>query len=421
MFKEGAVPGRIDADTYGEEFEDFTLDATQLDTWVFDKVNALFASAASNTTLDAALRQDKVVFFLHLLGLDTTGHAYRPYSNEYLHNIKIVDQGVREITRLIDNFYNDGKTAYVFTADHGMSDWGSHGDGHPDNTRTPLIAWGSGVAKPVTVSGGKVAPGHEDGFSSDWGFNRISRHDVAQADVAALMAYLVGLEFPVNSVGELPLAYLAGGPKEKALASFANAQGIIEMYKVKEDQKKKTVIGYKPYGPLGDDQHSVEHRIASINKLIEAQNFEVAIKSCAELMKLGLEGLRYLQTYDWLFLRTIVSAGYLGWIVFALTTVVDLHVLHGKTKTQRTLTSTAVFVSIFIGLASILIIQKSSWTYYAYAIFPVAFWEEVFARRNALIEGKTVLFGNIDSPKVWVPFLLKVLGFVGVLEALVSP
>lgn len=85
-----------------------------------------------------------------------------------------------------------------------MSDWGSHEDGHPDNTRTPLVAWGYGVAKPKTVKMGEAAPGHEDSFSKDWQLDHIYRHDVSQADVAALLAYLAGLELPVNSVGELP-------------------------------------------------------------------------------------------------------------------------------------------------------------------------------------------------------------------------
>lgn len=232
MFAEGAEPGRVDAYTYGEEMEDFTQDATLLDKWVFDHVQAFFEGAAKNETLKEQLQQNKLVFFLHLLGLDTSGHSYRPYSKEYLRNIKVVDQGVERLQKTVDAFYNnDGKTAWVFTADHGMSDWGSHGDGHPDNTRTPLVVWGAGVKKPVK---GWNSPGHEDGFSKDWNLASVRRNDVAQADVAALMAYLVGVEFPVNSVGELPLDYISAPINIKAKASYANARGILEQYRVKE-------------------------------------------------------------------------------------------------------------------------------------------------------------------------------------------
>jgi len=390
-----------------------------LDTWVFDKVKGLFASAAKNTTLDHALRQDKNVFFLHLLGLDTTGHAYRPYSKEYLHNIKIVDQGVKEMTRIIDDFYGDGKTAFVFTADHGMSDWGSHGDGHPDNTRTPLVAWGAGVAKPI-ISASGIANGHADGFSADWRLSRVQRNDVAQADVAALMAYLAGLDYPVNSVGELPLAYIAGDPKEKAEAALANAKGVLEMYRVKEEQKKSREIRYKAYAPLGDEQHSVEHRVMEVRKAIDEAQFQQAITMSQDLIQLGLGGLRYLQTYDWLFLRALVSAGYLGWIAFALTTVIDMHVLHGRTHTSRTYATSASFGAVSAALFSLLLVRKAPMTYYLYAIFPPLFWEEVVARREAIQLGGRALLKGVTSRKEGLLLGVKVLAFVGFLEALVS-
>jgi GPI ethanolamine phosphate transferase 1 len=418
MFKEGAVPGRVDADMYGAEAEDYSLDATHLDIWVFDRVKALFAEASRNATLDAALREDKLVFFLHLLGLDMTGHSYRPYSKEYLHNIKVVDQGVQEVTRLIEEFYNDDKTAFVFTADHGMSDFGSHGDGHPDNTRTPLVVWGSGVAKPV-VSQGSIAPGH-DKLSSDWGFDHIKRHDVSQADVAALMAFLAGLPFPVNSVGELPLSYLSTDLPEKAEAALVNAKGILEMYRVKEEQKKATELRYRPYQALGDEENSAESRISIIRAHINERRYEEAISESNSLIKIGLEGLRYLQTYDWLFLRALVTIGYLGWIAFALTTVIDLHVLHGKVETSRTLISTIFFSSVLLILFASFIASRSPITYYAYAIFPVAFWEEVFTRRKALVKGKNVLSSNITSAGWRIVLILKAVIFLGLIECLVS-
>ena len=419
MFKEGAVSGRVDADHYPPEFEDGTADSTMLDIWVFDKVKAMFQEARTNTTLNEMLRQDKIVLFLHLLGLDSTGHSYRPYSKEYLHNIKVVDQGVREITKLIDNFYADDQTAYVFTADHGMSDWGSHGDGHPDNTRTPLIAWGSGVARPQTFPKGQ-APGHEDGISHDWGLSHVQRHDVSQADIAALMAYLAGLEFPVNSVGELPLAYLAGSDSEKAIAALVNTKEILEMYKVKEMSKKSTSLKYEPYPLLAQLNASIEDRISTIERAIDDGEDHTAIQLSSELRRDGLQGLRYLQTYDWLFLRALITLGYLGWIAYALTTVIDLHVLQGTAFTEHTSTTTAIFSSILVLLYASFIVDRSPITYYAYALFPVFFWEEVFARRKIFLRGARILFANVKSISGYVGFVIQFVLYVTVLEALVS-
>ncbi|KAJ2898856.1 GPI ethanolamine phosphate transferase 1 [Zalerion maritima] len=414
MFEQGAVPGRVDAYMYGAEEEDFSQDAVALDYWVFDHVRDLFSEAEKNQTLNQALREDKIIFFLHLLGLDTTGHSYRPYSKEYLHNIKVVDQGVKEMTDMVNRFYGDGRTAFVFTADHGMSDWGSHGDGHPDNTRTPLIAWGSGVAKPQ-VSEDKIAPGHDE-LSADWGLDRIRRHDVSQADVAALMAYLIGVEFPANSVGELPLSFLDASLEEKAVAALVNAQEILEMYQVKEARKRDMELQYRPYSAFNDV--SPEERIEAIRLLIAAGKHEEAIEESATLIKLGLEGLRYLQRYDWLFLRVLITVGYLGWIAFALTVVIDIHVLHGKTQPSRTLLGAAFFSSILVALYASFIVSHSPPTYYAYAFFPIVFWEEVYARRSCLAEGGRELFGHITTGPRLLTLMFNATIYIGVIVSL---
>jgi phosphatidylinositol glycan class N len=417
MFEHGAVPGRVDSFTYGAELEDFSSDALVLDYWVFDHVKDFFEEAAKNETLGAALREDKIVFFLHLLGLDTTGHFHRPYSQEYLNNLKVVDQGVKETVRLIEEFYADDRTAFIFTADHGMSDWGSHGDGHPDNTRTPLIAWGSGVAKPE-LHPGEVAPGH-DAYSADWNIDHVRRHDVAQADVAALMAYLVGVEFPANSVGELPLSFLNADIREKADAYLLNTMGILEQYRVKEEKKKASELRYRPFAPFSESNLSSEDRVAAIRNLIETGNYEEAIEESAALTKMGLDGLRYLQTYDWLFLRALITIGYMGWIAYALTTVVDLYVLHGQKTPTRTLVGGVVFSSVLIALYASFIISKSPLSYYAYAFFPVFFWEEVFARRESLVEGRKALFGHVRSGGSIVSLLVGTTVYVGIIQSLV--
>jgi len=417
MFQHGAVPGRVDADCYPPDFEDFTQDATHLDTWVFDKVKDLFEDTKRNSTLNAMLREDKLVFFLHLLGLDTTGHAFRPYSKEYLHNIKVVDKGVAEITKIVEDFYEDDRTAFVFTADHGMSDWGSHGDGHPDNTRTPLIVWGSGIAKPRKVTDGP-APGHDD-YSSDWNLDSVHRHDVAQADIAALMAYLVGLEFPVNSVGELPLPYLSTDSKQQAQAMLVNAREVLEMYKVKEEQKRATALRYKPYSQFAVLNASADDRLEDIHATIVAGNYDQAIRKSSDLLHHANQGLRYLQTYDWLFLRALITLGYLGWIVYALTTTMDLHVLHGSFPSERSMASVLVFSSLLVLLYSSFIIDKSPLTYYAYAVFPILFWEEIFAKRGILMAGTRALFAHVSGASGYTSLGVQLLLYIGVLEALV--
>jgi phosphatidylinositol glycan class N len=416
MFEQGAVPGRVDSYMYEAEEEDFSKDATHLDYWVFDHVKDFLQKATGDQVLNDALRQDKVVFFLHLLGLDTTGHSYRPYSAEYLYNLKIVDDGVREITSLIEDFFADDRTAFVFTADHGMSDWGMHGDGHPDNTRTPLVAWGSGVAKPELYPD-SVAPGHND-YSSDWHLDHVRRHDVAQADVAALMAHLIGTEFPGNSVGKLPLSYLAASPREKAEALLVNARGILEQYRVKEEKKRATQLRFQPYEPLSEHVMSASRRIGNVQRLIEAGKYEEAIEETDSLIAIALQGLRYLQTYDWLFLRTLITLGYVGWMAFAITMVVDMFVIDERIPPRRRYTGVLGFTSVLAALYASFVNSQSPPMYYAYAFFPVVFWEEVFAHRASLSQGRSVLFRHLTSTNALLQFFFHVVQYIAVILSL---
>lgn len=297
-----------------------------------------------------------------------------------------------------------------------MSDWGSHGDGHPDNTRTPLISWGSGVAKPE-IHKDVVAPGHNE-YSSDWNLDHVRRHDVSQADVAALMAYLVGIEFPANSVGKLPLSYLSADIKEKAEGFLVNAQGILETYRVKEEKKKASELRFRPYPQFSSERGNPEQRVTDIRKLIEAGNYEEAIEETDALIQLGLQGLRYLQTYDWLFLRALITIGYLGWIAFALSVVINLHVLHGKVQPSRSPVGLAIASSIYVLLAASFITSKSPLTYYAYAFSPVYFWEEVHARRESLIEGSKVLFGHVQSGGAFMSLFVNGALYIATIESL---
>ncbi|KAJ2600133.1 Glycosyl phosphatidyl inositol anchor synthesis [Coemansia sp. RSA 1721] len=424
MFAHGATDkNKVDTFMYPPEFEDFSGNGERLDTWVFDEADRFFDRAAEpGSDLGRMMHQDQIVFFFHLLGIDTNGHGFKPYSPEYLNNVRHVDRGIKRLVDRFEQFYgDDGETAYVFTADHGMNDRGAHGDGHPDNTRTPLIAWGAGVARTLPTADGQTAPGHT-AFSQPWKLDAYERKDVNQADIAPLMSSLIGIPLPLNSVGTLPLSYLNATDEFRARAALVNALQVLEQYRVKHDQKQQTEMFFKPYAPMHQPTNSPEHILARIRQAIDMRQYAQAEADCSSLIALCLEGLRYFQRYDWLLLRSIVSAGYLGWIVYSLLFIFRKYVLtldpHASANAYRSSSSALIGVVgglVFVAFSAMFYRQQSPAMYYAYVAFPAYFWTEV-AQQLPLIQ--QIAADYMRTSVRWRPFAF-VAAYVVVLEALV--
>ncbi|KAK7059142.1 Glycosyl phosphatidyl inositol anchor synthesis [Paramarasmius palmivorus] len=393
MFQQGATPDKVKGWTYNEEDEDFTKDATALDTWVLDNFKTLLKNATTDPVLDSQLREEKVIIFLHLLGLDTTGHSYRPHSKEYMRNIQVVDKIVKETEELISDFYKDQLTSYIFTADHGMSVIGNHGDGNPDSTRTPFIAWGRGLRGPLT----NPTPSSHDSYSKPWDLNSNYRRDMEQADITPLMATLLGVDWPVNSVGVLPdvdprkPAFLAPrhGVRKIAEAGITNAKMILEHYRVKHDLMKAKKHLYKPFPELENNgPNSTEPlRIAAlkeIEKQIDAGNMYVARMQTLALIQKGLRGIRYLETYERTLVQTIAAFAYTGWAAYASLYVFrPLDIKSNAKNYKDSGFTTAVhslsflIFSIFSGMFAL---EKANWTYYLYIAFPCYFWDQFISQ-----------------------------------------
>ncbi|XP_030830973.1 GPI ethanolamine phosphate transferase 1 isoform X3 [Strongylocentrotus purpuratus] len=383
MFAKGASGDHVFIHTYPPESEDFAdSDASKLDTWVFDKVKEFLSESKEDPSLRSKLNSNRVILFLHLLGIDTNGHAHKPYSKEYLENIALVDAGIKEIVGVLeDAFAHDGKTAYVLTSDHGMTDWGSHGASHPDETLTPLLAWGAGVREARHTTNQQF----QDNFLQDWHLEDIERHDVNQADIAPLMSSLIGVPFPLNSVGVLPVDYLNGTEEYKARSLLTNAKQIIAQYEVKENQKFATTFRalFRPFKPLSSGQK--ELLLKHIHIHMARNRFKQVIAETEKLISLGLDGLGYYQTYDRFFLGSSVTLSYLGWMAYILHILLKYHTSLATPPKPRNHGNThpgllPAFCMIAALIAILLALQTSPINYYIYALTPVPLWYAVVKR-----------------------------------------
>uniref|UniRef100_A0AAQ4NWY1 GPI ethanolamine phosphate transferase 1 n=1 Tax=Gasterosteus aculeatus aculeatus TaxID=481459 RepID=A0AAQ4NWY1_GASAC len=299
------------------------------------------------------------VFFLHLLGIDTNGHAHRPMSQEYLDNIGLVDTGVAELVSMVEDFFgHDGRTAYVFTSDHGMTNWGSHGAGHPSETLTPLVAWGAGVHNARRATGPQP---YSDGFLQDWKLEHLQRVDVNQ--------------------GILPLLYLNNSEHFKAESMYTNAIQVLEQYKL----------------PV----------------FVSPPSCQMAL--CRTLIARALEGLAYYHTYDRFFLGCSVVLGFVGWTSYVVLVILKTHANLNRNPSIPSHALVRLSLSLTVVITVFLLIQRSPVTYYVYCLLPVPLWYSVLKESGIL----TDLFRSAPSLPLWKCFGYFVLVSFGI-ELLVA-
>lgn len=373
---------------YPWEYNDFAQeDAAILDSWVFDRFKEFFQNATQDKSLYEDLHQNRIVFFLHLMGADTNGHIYKPFSDTYLRTIQKADSGIKEVVGIIDNFFQDNLTSYIVTSDHGMTDWGSHGAGEKHETLTPLVAWGAGIAGPEKEN--------EKQFRSiaspeSWQMNGLLRKDVSQADLVPLMATLIGIPIPMNSVGILPLSYLNVSFAFKAHSMLTNAKQIIEQLSVKESRVKRSTLEflYRPYEPLRPSKQILA--IREIEDDIQLGDYNKAVSKAHVLIKTAAEGLRYYEKYDRFFVGSTVTIGYVGWILCIVIQIFKYNwdaVFLSSAQLNSPSNDLITYMCYSVALMTVITLfsLSSPLTYYLYCLLPILFWWYILKHHNLFL------------------------------------
>lgn len=199
------------------------------------------------------------------------------------------------------------------------------------------------------------------------------------------MSALLGLPYPLNSVGSLPVNYLSYDAKDRATLARLNARQIAEQFIVKKREVKKHAsnIFFRPYKDLLSSD--VERRDVEIGSLIVNGEYASAILRSKELLELSLKGLRYYHTYDRVFLYFSVLLSFIGWImVTVLLGVKKIHVVCSQAKKLIPAGNTSIrvlvpltFATIAVIISATLLMLRTPWTYYVYCLLPVPVWYSV--------------------------------------------
>jgi phosphatidylinositol glycan class N len=335
-----------------------------------------------------------------------------------------------------------------------MSNRGSHGDGQPVLTQTPIIAWGAGVAPPAHVSeeqlhwhnpppvtdgftGGGLSPlgpdvvvGWNDATPKNWGqLHELQRNDVAQADIAPLIAVLAGVPIPVNSVGRVPLPFLQSDAAQAAAVVLANARQIWHMVCTKMQSRHDRVFFFSEFpGPLSPacaeacvaNDACGEAALTRATRALSSGNIAEAKKLASQLIQGGLAACRWYETYDWPLLMCAVCLAYLGWAVFNLcaageepsTVIPDQMPQSASNKFHRTVNMVAALAAFLI--SALLFLQRHPTSYHAYVMFPLFLWRSIILSPTFASFQRSSKAHNDSSSS-----LLKLLSLSGLLNALV--
>ena len=115
----------------------------------------------------------------------------------------------------------------------------------------------------------------------------------------------------MNSVGTIPLDILDIPDKVKSKILFGNFLELFEIYKIKNDIASKSII-FKPFHPLTDSENKISDIIFDINN----EKYIDAMTKTQILINTTLKGIDYILHYDRVYLKTVISTGYILWMIY---------------------------------------------------------------------------------------------------------
>ncbi|XP_070074090.1 GPI ethanolamine phosphate transferase 1 [Drosophila takahashii] len=331
----------------------------RLDEWVFDKVR-LFLNKEENVR---PLRNaTSVVFFVYLADIDLAGHAYTPYGSNFQEKLNFTQRGIRHTYDLFESVFNDSRTAYLMTADHGMNDAGQHGGGGDREVETPFILWGSGV-KDMAPDPGQNFTVNNDGLTRPL-------YQLEQTQLAPLMSALIGLPPPMNNIALLPLGFLNTSVQYELQALHLNAMQLLVQARILIKRHEEGILYLCLPRFEGLDSAQIDNYPLRIKYLVAEKHFEQAMKITQKIAKVAQQCLEYYHGYYHLPLLVATTASYLVWF-YLLLVQFTRESSEPRTKRRGFLTWSTLMMSLGgVLLLELMILQRVPYLTAFYLLLP---------------------------------------------------
>ena len=317
-------------ESYDESFEDFSRENSDyLDTWVEERAFEFF-------NVENKMQRNHAngeIYFFHLLGSDTNGHAHKPASFQYRNNVNVADRIIKNLENLIENYFdNDGMTTYIITSDHGMTDWGSHGAGSYDEVTTFVAAWGAGV---------KAHKSNDQ--KRDCTYSDLENDEIVinQIDLAPFMSSLISIPIPANSIGDFHWN-LINGTSENIKTMFKD--NILQLLNQLEYKEANS------FRRFSSTAKTIKSQIENAKDFSE-------LKSLEELVQ---NGIKFYHRAHRPILASLVVFGVLSWMLFTVILILSSTSIRFQISSRYNVPKVFIFISSIISVSIVVLLKLKS-------------------------------------------------------------
>ncbi|XP_018328043.1 GPI ethanolamine phosphate transferase 1-like isoform X2 [Agrilus planipennis] len=305
------------------------------------------------------------IIFVYVEGTDLLAHSFSHHSRYFRKNLMVLDEEVQELVKTIKSYFNDDKTAFIFTSDHGITvdeySKRSHGGGSKGEIEVPFLAWGAGIS-----------------------VDKTEPKNLKSIDIPPLISALIGIAFPRNSLGSIPLNVLNISSRVAGHMLIANALQLTDVFYAKQDK----LINNPAVLFVAENKFLMQNKIDEWKRamidLFYTTRFTKSIDVALEYIDNVMNAIRYYDSYSYWYRTVFVMVAAVGWLINLLTWLpMSDNVYSDQTSKKKRNTVTAyVMVNMFLFL--LYHVFGSKYDYILYIFFPSFTWFLVYIRRASL-------------------------------------